>query len=104
MLSCIAAYHDEHGNYPYLVMNSKMAEKYFSKKYGIIKASENSNMIYDNSSMIYDASSIASKKQYPQTITIDNKEYSCVMKELAKWENCKIVIDDDLEFGEIYIK
>ena len=28
VLNCIAAYHDEHGDYPYLIMNEKMMKNF----------------------------------------------------------------------------
>ena len=99
MLNCIAAYHDEHGDYSYLIMNEKMMKK-LPKKHGVINVSENGGI------SSYTSGSIILKNQYPQTIAVDGKEYIPAndKNDLIKWQNCKIMIDDDLEFGEIYIK
>ena len=96
--NCIQAYYDQHGKYPYLIMNQNTADilppqMTYNTGMGVIYGG-NSN------------TTIAIKDTKPEKITIDNEQYTrdiAVVKSLYVWHNCKVMIDGDLEFGEVHI-
>ena len=93
VISCIQAYKDEHGKNPYLVMNEKTRE--------ILPLTPQTIYCTSTSEII-----IGKQENLVDTITINDEKY-IPEKEAKKgsghWFDCKIMIDNDLEFGEVHI-
>ena len=89
----IQAYKDGHGKYPYLLMNEKT---YKILPYEATTITTNGSIYTTTTNIILT----------PQEITVDGTKYvredKCKRKTLF-WENCKVMIDNDLEFGEVHI-
>lgn len=90
---CIQAYKDEHGKNPYLVMNEKTR--------AILPPTPPTTYCISTDEIM-----IGRQENLVNTITINDKKY--ISEEEAKkgsgnWFGCKIMIDNDLEFGEIHI-
>lgn len=83
---CIDAYHDEKGAYPYLIMSEKTKTDLLDKSPSDISAME--------------ITSITSISFCVNNTTHTTEE----SKKLPVWKNAKILFDNDLEFGEIYVR
>lgn len=78
---CIQAYKDEHGKNPYLIMSEKTVK--------ILPLSMQTTYI---------SSSPISFSIGGQTSVDDNATKN------KSWKNCKILIDNDIDFGEVYVR
>ena len=90
---CIDAYKDEHGKNPYLVMNEKTRE--------ILPPTLPTTYCISTSEII-----MGKQENSVNTITINNEKYipeKEAKKGSGNWFGCKIMIDNDLEFGEVHI-
>lgn len=79
----IDVYHDQHGKYPYLIMSEKTRD------------------IIPDDGMLY----VATNTNYTITSSILTSSTSNDMVTHARktWNSAKILIDNDLEFGEVHI-
>lgn len=91
---CIDGYKDEHGKLPYLIMSSKTKE--------LLPPSSSITL---NEGLCVSTSMITNIVTSPESIVIDGKKYILEknLNKIAVWNECKIMIDDTLEFGEVHI-
>ena len=92
--NCVEAYKDEHGKYPYLIMSKKTLDLTPIMGRTIYSGSIVINNNYYNSD-----------DDKPKSITIDGIKYISEeeLKKVKFLYQCKILIDDALEIGEVYI-
>ena len=92
---CIDGCKDERGKPPYLIMSSKTKELLLPSSCITLNKE-----FYMSSSMIT-TNTVTS----PESILIDDKKYVLEknLDKIATWNECKILIDDTLELGEVYI-
>lgn len=91
--NCINAYKEEHGKLPYLIMSSKTKEL-LPQNYGYINTGD----------LSFTISTTTIEK--PKDIIIGGMKYipeEELKKGFGAWYGCKIMIDDDLDYGEILI-
>ena len=88
---CIDGYKDEHGKPPYLIMSSKTKELFPPS------ISITSEELYISTSTNIFTS--------PESIVIGDKKYILEknLEKISTWNECKIMIDDTLELGEVHI-
>ena len=96
---CIEAYHDMHGQYPYLIC-SELTRK-------ILPSEIKENSFAITSDQIYVTSAIHTPKKLDiDSITVDEKKYiaeDSIHKDYGTWYGAKILIDNKLEFGEVHV-
>ena len=93
----IDAYYNQHGSYPYLIMNSKTYDTIPLEKPGIIL---DSNSLTVSSYTLSNNVSVAPVDE----IKVGNNTY--ILKRdpvYKKWYNAKILFDEELKFGEVHI-
>lgn len=91
---CIDGYKDEHNKPPYLIMSSKTK-----------KLLPSSSSITLNEGLCISTSMITNIVTSPESIVVDDKKYILEknLDKIATWNECKIMIDDTLELGEVHI-
>ena len=82
--AAIDIYKEEHESYPYLILNTE-TEKYLPTEIAIPTYSSSFITCFVDSKGTKDITEVDKSKR-------------------TKWHNAKILIDDDLRFGEIFIK
>lgn len=92
--NCVEAYKDGHGKYPYLIMSKKTLDLAPVKGRTMFSTITVGNNAYHNSD-----------DDKPKSITIDGTKYISEeeLKEVNILYQCKVLIDDALEIGEVYI-
>jgi len=89
VINCIQAYKEEHNKNPYLIMSEK-TQKLLSP-----------NTIFYNGGYI---NNFINSTKISGTLQDDKTKDDIVYKPVSwSWYSCKIMIDNDLEFGEIHI-
>ena len=91
---CIETYHFQYGEYPYLIMNEK-TRKLIPNEDGMSYyiTSDNFNISLKPENAIHNIS-INDKKYVEEPETITPKK---------SWYGAKILIDNDLDFGEVHV-
>ena len=93
---CIDSYYDQHGSYPYMIMNSKTYDTVPPEKL---------NPIVDANSLTVGGYTISNVNVTPIN-EIKVGDYTYILKRdpvYKKWYNAKILFDEDLKFGEVHI-
>ena len=94
---CIDTYYDQHGSYPYMIMNSKTYDIMPPEKLG---ANLDINSLTVGSCIFPTNVNVASVDE----IKVGDNTY--ILKKdpvYKKWYNAKILFDEDLKFGEVHI-
>ena len=93
---CIDAYYDQHGSYPYMIMNSKTYDTVPPEKL---------SPIVDANSLTVSGYTISNVNVAPvDEIKVGDNTY--ILKRdpvYKKWYNAKILFDEELKFGEVHI-
>ena len=96
--TAIDIYKDEHGNNPYLIISSE-TEKYLPNEYSYSSIPAYGSL-FVGSSITVDSCCDHSLNCVDHTKDIKSSSDS----KRTKWYNAKILIDDDLKFGEVLVK
>ncbi len=94
----IEAYRDQHGKDPYLIMNSKTLQ---------MLPKESNYISLTSSGLAFGSANVSTKSIVPvEEIKVGDLTY--VLKtsekhEYEKWHGVKILIDEELELGVVYI-
>ena len=94
---CIDAYYDQHGSYPYIIMNSKTYDTVPPEK---------PSVILDCNSLTVGGYTISTNVNINSVDEIKVGDNTYILKRdpvYKKWYNAKILFDEDLEFGEVHI-
>ena len=102
---CIESYYDQYEKYPYLVMNKETYKILPAEKKSITLLSDDCNITMPAtycSSITVSGNPI---NKNPESIKIDDTEYIKRKSEeaLGEWHKATILIDNNLEFGEVHI-
>jgi len=108
VLNCIKAYHDMHGEYPYLICNNETRKMIPKEKvdysncltFGI----DNINSITTTANT--NSITTTSKSYPPEEIKINYQKYikeENVNKSYGTWYGAKIIIDNSMGFGEVHV-
>ena len=95
---CIEAYHDMHNKYPYMICNEKTME--------IIPKELTSPLMINGSNLIY-SSGFSDSGMEIKSISINSDKYvkeEPSNKSCKTWYGAKIIIDNDMKFGEVEIR
>lgn len=96
---CIEAYHDMHNKYPYMICNEKTME--------IIPEEKRTPSLTMNSSNIIYSSGFSDSDIEIKSISINSDKYvkeEPSNKSCKTWYGAKIIIDNDMKFGEVEIR
>lgn len=96
--TAIDIYKDEHGNYPYLIISSE-TEKYLPDEYSY--SIPISSSLFVGSSLTVDS---CCDHSFLNCVDHTRDIKSSSEPKKIKWYNAKILIDDDLKFGEVLVK
>ncbi len=92
----IEAHHDQHGEYPYLIMNDetrKILPKENNSPFSSVIINSNSFEISPNTAAV-------------NAIKINDKTYTLsdnTNKDYGKWHSARILVDNKLKFGEVHV-
>lgn len=107
VVNCIQAYHDQHGEYPYLIMCKETANILPSDVVTVATtASTVSSTVFPVPDIVAKwSNNITVDNTKPEQISIDNEKYTRanVTDSSFVWHNCKVLIDNGMKFGEVHI-
>lgn len=91
----IEAYHDQHGEYPYLIMNDETRKILPKEDISIFS----SVVINSNSLEISNTAAVNEIKINDKTYVLSDN----ANKDYGKWHSARILVDNKLELGEVHI-